>query len=161
MNLSCGKCKTIRPFSGNPPRCDVCGWVCGTESISSMRKASSLSTHTPQRRTVAHAYNKAAEGVAKAVLFLVKIAAFWFAVAAVIYVCYLIFASDQTKLASEYGVTEDHVFVQPKPHGCDFDDAPLGNKHCHYEKHVEVERACPGPDCRVTSVYVSWSKIDE
>jgi len=105
--------------------------------------------------------SKAADGVAKAVRGLMKIAAFWAVVAAIGYVLYLIFASDQTKLSNQYDVPQDHVFVQPKPHGCDFDDAPLGNKHCHYEKHVDVERACPGPDCRVTSVYVSWSKVDE
>lgn len=28
VNLSCGNCKAIRPFSGQPPTCDVCGWVC-------------------------------------------------------------------------------------------------------------------------------------
>jgi hypothetical protein len=27
MNLSCGNCKTIRSFSGQPPACDECGWV--------------------------------------------------------------------------------------------------------------------------------------
>jgi hypothetical protein len=32
VNLSCGNCKTIQSFSGDPPKCDVCGWVCGTES---------------------------------------------------------------------------------------------------------------------------------
>jgi hypothetical protein len=26
MNLSCGNCKTIRSFSGQPLKCDVCGW---------------------------------------------------------------------------------------------------------------------------------------
>ena len=26
----------------------------------------------------------------------------------------------------------------PKPHGCGFNDAPLGDKHCHYDKHVYV-----------------------
>jgi hypothetical protein len=105
--------------------------------------------------------SKMADGVAKTVTFLMKIAAFWAVVAAIGYVLYLIFASDQTKLSNEYDLPQDHVFVQAKPHGCDFDDAPLGNKHCHYEKHVDVERACPRPDCRVTSVYVSWSKVDE
>src|ERR1700680_2159369 len=30
LNLSCGKCEAIRPFSGTPPACDVCGWVCTT-----------------------------------------------------------------------------------------------------------------------------------
>jgi hypothetical protein len=28
MNLSCGKCRCVRPFSGEPPKCDTCGWVC-------------------------------------------------------------------------------------------------------------------------------------
>jgi len=27
MNLSCGNCKAIRSFSGQPPTCDECGWV--------------------------------------------------------------------------------------------------------------------------------------
>jgi hypothetical protein len=27
MNLSCGNCKAIRSFSGEPPTCDTCGWV--------------------------------------------------------------------------------------------------------------------------------------
>jgi hypothetical protein len=68
---------------------------------------------------------------------------------------------EKTQLAQEYKIAEDKVVVEPKPHGCDFDDAPLGNKHCHYEKSVDVERVCPGPDCKVTGVYVSWSKVEE
>jgi hypothetical protein len=28
MNLSCGKCRVVRPFSGDPLKCDICGWVC-------------------------------------------------------------------------------------------------------------------------------------
>jgi hypothetical protein len=105
--------------------------------------------------------SEAKDGVKKGFVYLMKVALAWLGFVGVIYVLYLIFASDQTKLASEYSVGEGHVFVQPKPHGCDCDDAPLGNKHCHYEKHVEVERACAAPDCRVTSVYVSWNKVDE
>ena len=105
--------------------------------------------------------SEAAEGAAKAVFFLTKIAAFWVVLAVIVYVLFLLFASDQTKLSNEYKVPEDHIFMQPKPHGCDFDDAPLGNKHCHFEKKVDVVRACPGPNCRVTDVYVSWNKVDE
>jgi len=33
LNLSCGKCKVIRSFSGMPPTCDVCGWVCIVSSV--------------------------------------------------------------------------------------------------------------------------------
>lgn len=105
--------------------------------------------------------SKATDGVGKAVRGMMKIAAFWAVVVVIGSVLYLILASDQTKLSNAYNVPQDHVFVQPKPHGCDFTDAPLGEKHCHYEKHVDVERACPGSDCRVTGVYVSWSKVDE
>jgi hypothetical protein len=68
---------------------------------------------------------------------------------------------EKDRLELQYHVSQDNIVIEPKPHGCDFDDAPLGNKHCHFEKHVDVERACPGPDCRVTSVYVSWRKVDE
>ena len=32
MNLSCGNCKTIQNFSGDPPKCDVCGWVYSTDT---------------------------------------------------------------------------------------------------------------------------------
>ena len=33
LNLSCGKCKAIQPFSGTPPTCEVCGWVCSTTNM--------------------------------------------------------------------------------------------------------------------------------
>jgi hypothetical protein len=68
---------------------------------------------------------------------------------------------EQEKLADEYHISKQNVIVEPKPHGCDFDDAPLGNKHCHYEKAVDVQRACGGPDCKVTAVYVSWRRVEE
>jgi len=47
------------------------------------------------------------------------------------------------------------------PHGCAFDDAPLGNKHCHYEKVVETTKACPEAECKVTAVYVAWQKVQD
>ena len=31
VNLSCGNCNAIRPFSGQPPACDKCGWVYAPE----------------------------------------------------------------------------------------------------------------------------------
>jgi hypothetical protein len=36
MNLSCGNCKAIRSFSGQPPTCDECRWV---YAAGAMRKA--------------------------------------------------------------------------------------------------------------------------
>jgi hypothetical protein len=71
------------------------------------------------------------------------------------------FQTEQEKLAAQYHIAKKNVVVEPKPHGCEFDDAPLGNKHCHYHESVETIRACGEPDCRVTSVYVSWKKIED
>lgn len=68
---------------------------------------------------------------------------------------------EEYRLAERYQVSKDRVIIEPKPHGCDFGDAPLGNKHCHYEKETNVQRACPGPDCRAVAVYVSWRKVEE
>jgi hypothetical protein len=31
LNLSCGNCNAIQSFSGNPLKCDVCGWMSGTK----------------------------------------------------------------------------------------------------------------------------------
>jgi hypothetical protein len=92
---------------------------------------------------------------------LLKVLASLALVVVVWYIIYEVFTPDKEKLANEYKVDQDKVFVEAKPHGCDFDDAPLGNKHCRFEKVVDVERACPEPDCRVTGVYVSWRKVEE
>ena len=34
LHLSCGQCKRVRTFSGTPPACEVCGWVCDTSDTS-------------------------------------------------------------------------------------------------------------------------------
>jgi hypothetical protein len=33
-------------------------------------------------------------------------------------------------------VSADQIVIDRKPHDCDFDKAPLGNKECHFEKIV-------------------------
>ena len=43
-----------------------------------------------------------------------------------------------TKYTFQYDVAKNHVTIDPKPHNCDWDSAPLGSKHCHYEKLVMV-----------------------
>jgi hypothetical protein len=68
---------------------------------------------------------------------------------------------EKQQLAEEYSVPQNAVVVEPKPHGCDFGDAPLGNKHCLYEKVIDADRACDGPNCRVKAVYVSWRKLSD
>ena len=138
MNLSCANCKAIRNFSGDPPKCDVCGWTVNAAPKYGLKQG----------------IENLARGLVKAVgyLFLVLIGG---------YIFYQFFLPDRIKIANEYNLPESQVFVETKPHGCDFEDAPLGNKHCHYEKEVMPQRSCDRPDCPVTSVYVSWRKVEE
>jgi hypothetical protein len=65
------------------------------------------------------------------------------------------------QLGDECHVSKDKIIIEPKPHGCDYNDAPLGNNHCHHEKTVDAARACSGPQCQVTSVYVFWRKVED
>ena len=63
------------------------------------------------------------------------------------------------QLALKYHLTEDQVFMDPKPQGCDFTDAPVGDKHCHFEQSLNVVRECLTPNCPVKRAYVSWHKV--
>ncbi len=65
---------------------------------------------------------------------------------------------EKQRLAEKYQISQDAVSIAPKPHGCDFDDAPLGNKHCHYERKEELVRNEQG---KVIAVYVTWDKLEE
>ena len=59
--------------------------------------------------------------------------------AAIVYgVYYFFFVPDKEQLANKYNVPVERVNAPPKPHGCAYNDAPLGDKHCHYDKHVYV-----------------------
>lgn len=44
------------------------------------------------------------------------------------------------RYAIEYSMSSEQVTVAKKPHNCDWLAAPLGDKFCHYEAHVEVIR---------------------
>jgi hypothetical protein len=72
----------------------------------------------------------------------------------------------------------DAVYVMDKhSHDCEFLSAPIGSKHCHYEKEVTTIRVRDGKTGRETSydgktwspaesgaratVLVSWRKIEE
>jgi hypothetical protein len=56
-----------------------------------------------------------------------------------------------------YSTDTDQVFVQPKPHDCDFLKAALGDKEGHYEKQVETQT---DPKTGKVNVYVSWNKVE-
>jgi hypothetical protein len=62
--------------------------------------------------------------------------------------------------ATEYGVASGHVIIFPKPHDCDWEHAPLGDKACHYEKHVELLDPIPGYYPH-TEVYVTWRRVED
>jgi hypothetical protein len=72
--------------------------------------------------------------------------------------------SERERLSKDYGVPRENVVIDPMPHGCDYyEDASLGNKHCHYEKVVDTEKACgaDSTDCKVIRVFVRWRKVEE
>ncbi len=83
------------------------------------------------------------------------------------------FTPDNEALANRYNIAKESVYAQPKPHGCAYNDAPLGDKHCHYEKHITVyskdglviekdgNHATTCPSCAVWSVEQTWEKIEE
>ena len=60
--------------------------------------------------------------------------------------------------ANKYELPDNKVFVEPKPHDCEWGKAPLGNKYCHYEKKILTDK---DPQGKVVAVYVRWEKIQE
>jgi hypothetical protein len=148
VNLSCGNCRAIRPFSGEPPKCDVCGWMCGTavEATNASYRQNPKGQRQSWKELGRTLSNLLVWGVVLVLGLL--LVAYWL-------------TPEADRLADQYHVSKDKIVIEAKSHGCDFNDAPLGNKHCHYEKSVDVARACPGTDCQVTAVYVSWRKVEE
>src|SRR5215469_4914762 len=52
------------------------------------------------------------------------------------------------------------TLVDPKPHDCDFDSAPVGEKYCDYETITNAEwEQCGKPQCGLKDVHVSWRKV--
>jgi hypothetical protein len=168
MNIPCGNCKTIRPFSGEPLKCDVCGWKYDA--------ASGHKTDVPQQELAViwpeeekgrgEGGWRGEEKVALGGLLRVGLCGVLIVVAVFLLVQFLarekhpdILTPGKYQLALKYHLTEDHVFMDPKPKGCDFTDAPLGDKHCHYEQSLNVVRQCQTPNCPVERVYVSWRKV--
>jgi hypothetical protein len=60
--------------------------------------------------------------------------------------------------ASKYGLPDNKVFVQSKPHDCEWGKAPIGSKYCHFEKIVLTDKNEQG---KVTAVYVNWEKVQD
>jgi hypothetical protein len=82
----------------------------------------------------------------------------------------------QNALDSE--LTDAVVTVAHRPHDCEFMTAPLGDKHCHYERHVDTIRvhdSGSGPEVSYDNghswsrtpspmkpaILVSWTKVED
>jgi hypothetical protein len=155
MNLSCGKCRCVRPFSGDPPKCDICGWRCCPNAPDVVADAAKLQTksHTKYETTI----DTVAERLRHVIVF-----GFWiFILIGVAVSLYKEFRPEKETLAEKYHVSTKHVVVEPKPHGCDFSDAPLGDKHCHFKEVIYTVNECESPSCRVENVTASWEKVSE
>jgi hypothetical protein len=65
---------------------------------------------------------------------------------------------------SWYALTNDipveHVMLTKKPHDCEFETAPIGSKHCHYDAKVSVWKGTDTPDGR-DYLWVSYERIEE
>jgi hypothetical protein len=70
------------------------------------------------------------------------------------------------KYAVEYMVDTNQVVIEPKPHDCEWDTAPLGSKHCHYDRHEmrfdakgnPAQSWNEGPNDKII---VMWEKVSE
>lgn len=60
--------------------------------------------------------------------------------------------------AMRYELPDNKVVIERQPHDCEWDSAPIGSKHCHYEKIVQTETDQNG---KVTAVYVNWQKVQD
>jgi hypothetical protein len=50
-----------------------------------------------------------------------------------------------------------NVHVDKQPTDCEWSDAPIGDKNCHYKKNVYEETNAHG---RVTDVWITWEKVE-
>jgi hypothetical protein len=160
MNIPCDNCKVIRQLSGHPLRCDVCGWEC---DAASRRETGVQPVEPPAVWTGEEALGRGN---------LLKVGVWGIVIVGVVYLA-LHFGvrglfltpgknaepAGQYGIALKYNVTMEQVVMDPKPKGCDFTDAPVGDKHCRFEPSLNVVRKCLTPDCPVERVYVSWRKV--
>jgi hypothetical protein len=173
INLSCGSCKAIRAFSGQPPKCVTCGWTLGdlieftdTPYWQGLRKQrqgplANDGVEGHRRLRAGKRKSEAAERLSETVRGILAVAMVTLVVALGVGLLSVWMTPEADQLAERYQLSKDRVFVQTKPHGCEYNDSPLGEKHCHYEKTVDVSRECPADNCRVTGVHVSWRRVEE
>lgn len=96
--------------------------------------------------------------ILKSVTGILKFVGFASALLFILYWLGVWLTPEKQRLAEKYQISQDAVSIAPKPHGCDFEDAPLGNKHCHYERKEDPVR---NEQQKVIAVYVTWDKVEE
>jgi len=77
------------------------------------------------------------------------------------------------KYAAEYWIDIEQITIEHKPHNCDWDSAPIGSKHCHYDAIVTVYNQYghviegPGrdktnpPNDQNEKIHVEWERVEE
>jgi hypothetical protein len=181
MKLPCDYCKAIRRFFGEPPRCELCGWearVRASEDGAAFADASDA-RNARDTNSLSGADRLAADPAATSTTVwtaehkiglgaLLKLATGAIVLVAAIYLVMQLLApakaprflvQSKYAIALKYNLLEDDVFMDPKPAGCEFTDAPVGDKHCHYEQDLNIVRNCLEAKCPVKRVYVSWHKV--
>ena len=69
-----------------------------------------------------------------------------------------LFPESKVGYTMKYELADEKVIIDRKPHDCEWETAPLGAKHCHYDKAVQTETGQHG---KVTAAYVSWQKVQD
>jgi hypothetical protein len=105
--------------------------------------------------------------------------ALWLLYEATGYVLVYLAPSSSYGYAIKYSVNPSSVFIDRRPHDCEYETAPLGNKNCHYDAKVTSVRTSQAADGTGWASYdegktwvintfnstpgvsVLWSKIDE
>jgi len=169
VNYSCGNCKTIRSFSGDPPACDTCGWVLGRTNNTDTpywqdlraQRQESISAESADHKTYSTDYDSDYtsgannDDVVEAINRVERAIKEKWSLGGVIFAGFcLVFlwsvAKDmwysKWRLGWAYGVPTEKIIIDKTPHDCDFFTAPIGRKHCSYDSEVTTIRWATSTD---------------
>jgi len=110
VHLSCGQCRKIQQFSGEPPRCEICGWQVGPLF---KEKPFDGGEVAPKFQRKQNPINKLLAPVGPAVEKIIKFVVFGsLSLVGLLLLVYWL-KPEKEKLAEQYGVSADKVFVEP------------------------------------------------
>ncbi|MGA8215604.1 MAG: hypothetical protein WB799_18545 [Candidatus Sulfotelmatobacter sp.] len=103
--------------------------------------------------------NRAFQDSLKIVKKVVLIVAALIALSVLLILCApYVFPDSAWAYALRYNTLNQYVVIDRKPHDCDWDKAPVGNKECHFEKVVNVREGDESVGHHIL-VSVNWEKI--